>query len=154
MAVLDVRKSLSILFISISHRYATLIFLEIFNKIAVWVWRRMVDHANDGHLLPRSLREQRPCAFLNVQFHFGCPNFTFNRISGHFRSICNFNFLGEIFDKMAADGHFRCPKFNFDRISGHFRSIDHFGFPKFAFDHNSGHFRSIQIFFSAAILDV
>ena len=33
---------------------------------AVWVWRRMVDHANDGHLLPPSLREQRPCAFLNV----------------------------------------------------------------------------------------
>ena len=24
---------------------------------AVWVWRRMVDHANDGHLLPRSLKE-------------------------------------------------------------------------------------------------
>ena len=29
-------------------------FLEI---AAVWVWRRMVNHANDGHLLPRSLRE-------------------------------------------------------------------------------------------------
>ena len=24
---------------------------------AVCVWRRMVDNANDGHLLPRSLRE-------------------------------------------------------------------------------------------------
>ena len=35
---------------------------------AVCVWCRMVDHTNDGHLLPRSLREQRPCAFLNVQF--------------------------------------------------------------------------------------
>ena len=26
--------------------------------------------------------------------HFGCPQITFDRISGHFRSICNFNFLG------------------------------------------------------------
>ena len=42
-------------------------FLEIATA-AIWVWRRMVDHANDGHLLPHSLREQRPCAFLNVQF--------------------------------------------------------------------------------------
>ena len=25
--------------------------------------------------------------------HFGCPKFTFDRISGHFRSICNFNFF-------------------------------------------------------------
>ena len=24
---------------------------------------------------------------------FGCPKFTFDRISGHFRSICNFNFI-------------------------------------------------------------
>ena len=54
--------------------------------------------------------------------HFGCPKFTFDRISGHFRSIHNFNFL-EILTKMAAVGHFGCPKFTFDRISGHFRSI-------------------------------
>ena len=26
--------------------------------------------------------------------HFGCPKFTFDRISGHFRSICNLIFLG------------------------------------------------------------
>ena len=26
--------------------------------------------------------------------HFGCPNLTFDRISGHFRSIRNFNFFG------------------------------------------------------------
>ena len=57
--------------------------------------------------------------------HFGCPKFTFDRISGHFRSIDNLNFL-EIFDKMAAVSHFVCPKFTFDCISGHFRSIDHF----------------------------
>ena len=33
--------------------------------------------------------------------HFGCPKLTFDRISGHFRSIRNF-----FFDKMAAGGHF------------------------------------------------
>ena len=65
-------------------------------------------------------------------------------ISGHFRSICNFFFFVEIFDKIAAGGHFGCPKFPFDRISGHFRSIGCFRFPKLTFDRNSGHFRSIQ----------
>ena len=56
--------------------------------------------------------------------HFGCPKFTFDRISGHFRSIRKFIFL-DIFciDKMAAVGHFGCPKFTFDHISGHFRLI-------------------------------
>ena len=63
VAILDIRKSLSISFLSISHRYATLIVLEIFDKMAD------VDH-------------------------FGCPNFTFDRFSGHFRSIRNFNFFG------------------------------------------------------------
>ena len=28
--------------------------------------------------------------------HFGCPKFTFYRISGHFRSICNFIFWGNL----------------------------------------------------------
>ena len=54
--------------------------------------------------------------------HLGCPKFTSDRISGHFRSICNFNCC-EIFDLMAAVGHFGCPQFTFDRISDHFRSI-------------------------------
>ena len=59
--------------------------------------------------------------------HFGCPKITFDLISGHFRSICNFNFF-EIFDKMAAVGHFGFPKFTFDHISGHFKSICNFLF--------------------------
>ena len=33
--------------------------------------------------------------------HFGCPKFTFDRISGHFRSIQNFLHFFEIFDKMS-----------------------------------------------------
>ena len=28
--------------------------------------------------------------------HFGCPKFTFDRISGHFRSIRNFNLFGNL----------------------------------------------------------
>ena len=90
--ILDVRNSLLIAFLAISDRYATLICLEIFDKMA-------------------------------AVGHFGCPKFTFDRISGHFRSIRNFNF-----DKMGAVGHFGCPKFTFDRISGHFRSIRNFIF--------------------------
>ena len=62
--------------------------------------------------------------------HFGCPKFTLDRISGHFRSI----------------GHFGFPKFTFDRNSGHFRSI-RIGCPKITFDHSSCHFRSIRNFF-------
>ena len=92
--------------------------------------------------------------------HFGCPKFTFDRLSGHFRSISNFNFFLN-FDKMADVGHFRCPKLTFDRISGHFRSlrnlnffeffdkmatVSHFGCPKFTLDRISDHFRSIVHF--------
>ena len=70
--------------------------------------------------------------------HFGYPKFTFDRISGHFRSIRIF------FYKMAAGRHFGCSKITFDCISGHFRSIGHFGCLKFTFDSNSGNFRSIR----------
>ena len=68
--------------------------------------------------------------------HFRCPKFTFDRISGHFRSI----------------GHFGCAKFTFDRKSGHFCSDryrifffgGHFGCPKFTFDGISSNFRYIR----------
>ena len=119
---MDVRKSLSIAFLAISDRYATLFFFEIFDKMA-----------DVGH--------------------FGYPKFTFDRISGHFRSIHNLIFWGNFLDKIAAVGQFGCPKFIFDCIFGHFRSISHFGFPKFTFDRNSGNFRS-NFLFPAAILDV
>ena len=82
--------------------------------------------------------------------HFGCPKFTFECISSHFRSICNYNLffifdkmtavdqisvhfrsirnLIFFFNKMAAGANFGCPKFTFGRISGHFRSICNFNF--------------------------
>ena len=54
--------------------------------------------------------------------------FTFDGISGHFRSIRNFFLFFKFvdFDKMAAGGHFGCPQITFDRIFGHFRSIRNF----------------------------
>ena len=82
---------------------------------------------------------------------FGRPKFTFYHISGHFRSIRNFNFF-EIFDKMAAVGHFGCPKFTLDHISGHFISINNFSkfkslkqWPKITLYRISYHFRCIFI---------
>ena len=56
--------------------------------------------------------------------------FTFDGISGHFRSI-RILIVFLIFDKMAAGGHFGCPKITFDRISGHFGSIRNFFFEFF-----------------------
>ena len=62
--------------------------------------------------------------------HFGCPKITFDRISGHSRSIGHLDFrnsllmaflaiqihteLNLIFDKMAARGHFGCPQITFN----------------------------------------
>ena len=92
--------------------------------------------------------------------HFRCPKITFDLISGHFRSIHNFNYFF-IFDKMAAVGHFGCPKLTLDHISGHFRSTQiflffiffykmaaggHFGCPKIPFDLICIHFTSIRNF--------
>ena len=62
---------------------------------------------------------------------FWMSEITFDRISGHFRSIRNFLYFWNVWQ----NGRFGCPKITFDRISGHFRSI-----------RNS--------FLSAAILDV
>ena len=53
--------------------------------------------------------------------HFGCPKFTFDHISGHFRLIRIFYFFLNY--KVAAGGHFVRPKITFHHISGHFRSI-------------------------------
>ena len=92
---------------------------------------------------------------MSTGVHFGCTKFTFDRISGHFRSICNFNFCLKFFTKWltwsisdvrnslwiaflaisdrSAILHFR----NSLSIEIHFRS-------KFTFDRNS---LSIEIHF-------
>ena len=100
-SILDVRNSLSIAFLAISDRYATLFFFEIFDKMA-------------------------------AGGHFGCPKFTFDRISGHFRSIGRFGFL----------------KFTFDRNSSHFRSMQNFFFRRpfwMSENHFGSHFCPFQI---------
>ena len=56
--------------------------------------------------------------------YFGCPKFTFDGISGHFRSI----------------SHFGCPKLTFDSNSGLFRSIQILFWRPFWMSEN--HFRS------------
>ena len=91
--------------------------------------------------------------------HFGCPKFTFDRISGHFRSIRNFFFL-EILTKwlpsaildvrnslsiafLAISDRYSTFFFgNFYKMA----AVGHFGCPKFTFDRISGHFRSIRNF--------
>ena len=70
--ILDVRNSLSIAFMTISDRYATLIFVDY-------------DH------------------FRSIG-HFGCPKFTFDRKSGHFRSIQNCFFRRPFW---MSENHFR-----------------------------------------------
>ena len=90
--------------------------------------------------------------------HFGCPKFTFDRISGHFRSIGHFGFpkytfsiailaISDRYRILFSGGHFGCLKITLDRISGHFRLIGHFGCPKCTFDSISGHFSSYRTFF-------
>ena len=125
MAILDVQKSLSISFLAISDRYATLIIFEILDKMAAvghfGCPKFTLDHIS-GHF--RSIQ-------IFIFFYFFLQNgcrWPFWMSENHFRShfyshryatlICF-----EIVDKMTDVGHFGCPNFTFDRISGHFRSI-------------------------------
>ena len=61
----------------------------------------------------RHFRSKRNFSFFDFFFkmaaggHFRWPKITFDRITRHFRSICNFVF--KYFFKMAAGGHFGCP---------------------------------------------
>ena len=90
--------------------------------------------------------------------HFGCPKITFDLISGHFRSIHNFNFFSNFWQNgcrrpfWMSEIHFRSHFYpfqidmqlffffgNFDKMA----DVGHFGCPNFTFDRISGHFRSI-----------
>ena len=153
MAILDVRKSLSISFLSISHRYTTLIFLEIFDKMADvghfgcpnFTFDHFSGHCRSicnfnffGIFLTKWLKS----AILDVRtFQIDRP-FWISEI--HFRSqFWPFQIDTEF---CFSGGHFECLKITLDRISGHFRLIGHFGCPKFTFNVISGHFRSIRNF--------
>ena len=66
--------------------------------------------------------------------HFGWPKMTFDRISHHFRSICNFflfifqNGRRRPFWKSIFGSPFGWPNITIDCISRHFRSIHNFPF--------------------------
>ena len=134
-------------FLVISDRYTTLIFLEIFDKMAAVGYFGVRNSLSIAFL---AILDQYGnfCCWNFWQNgwrpgHFGCSKITFDGISGHFRSI----------------GHFICLKFSFDSNSGPFQ-IDteflffggHFGCPKITFDRISGHFRSICNLFSLKFL--
>ena len=89
--------------------------------------------------------------------HFGCPNF--DRISGHYRSICNLLFFFDFFLQNGcrrpfrmSENHFRSHFWPFQINTQLFfldyrmAAVGHFGCPKFTLDHISGYFRSIQSF--------
>ena len=94
--------------------------------------------------------------------HFGSPKFTFDRFSGRFRSIHNFNLFLKFLTKWLPSAILYVKKFTLDHIYDDFRSIKiffliflqngcggHFVCPKITFDRISSHFRSIR----SAILD-
>ena len=126
VAILDVQKSL----LAISDPYHNFYFAKFFTK---WLLAAILD-VQHSHLMGFLAISDQYKTFCFEKFykmatgaHFGCPKFTFARISGHFRLICNFKFL-IIFLQNGQQAHFGCPKFTFDRISGHFRSIRNFFF--------------------------
>ena len=162
--ILDIRNSLSIGFLAILDRYATLIFFEILTK---WLPSAILYVRNSLPIAFVAILDQYGIfIFLEifdkmaVVGHFGCPKFTFDRISGHFRSILNFIFL-DIFTKWLPSAILDVR----NSLSIAFLGIldqygiffffgnllqngpgAHFGYPKFTFDRISGHFRSIHIF--------
>ena len=87
--------------------------------------------------------------------HFGCPKFTFDHISGHFRSIRIYYFFKSMTKWLASAilnvrnslliaflvilDRYASFFLNFDKMA----VIGHLGCPKFTFDHTSGHFRSM-----------
>ena len=101
-AILDVRKSRLILFLSISHRYATFIFFEIFDKMA--------DVGHFGCLkITLDCIKWFSMSKIHFRWHFW-----------PFQIHTELYLLFKIFDKMAAGGHFGCPQITFDRIAGYF----------------------------------
>ena len=100
------------------------------------------------------------CGFMWLKWfyvcHFGCPKFTFDRISGHFRSIRNFIFVWKFLTKWLPSVILDVRNsllIVFLAISDRLALLDflnslsiaiffggHFGCPKITFDRISGHF--------------
>ena len=119
VAILDVQKSL----LTTSDQYHNFYFANVFTK---WLPVANLDVQNSLSMAFLAISDQyeiKICIELFYKMaagaHFGCPKFTFDPISNHFRSIRNFLLL--IFYKMASGAHIVCPI-----ISGHFGSICNF----------------------------
>ena len=135
--ILDVRNSLLIAFLAISDRLAI---LDVRNSRLIAILAisdRYRIYFFGGHFGCPKITFDRISGHFRSIGHFGCPKFTFDGISGHFRSIRNFF---KKFDKMATGGHFGCSKLTFDRISGHFRSMRNFFYIFFYKMAAGGHF--------------
>ena len=114
-AILDVRNSLSIAFLTISYRYGTFI-LKLLTNGRHRPFFMSINHFRLHFWSILDFRNSLSITFLAISHryrtfvfggHFGYPKITFDRNSGHFRLI----------------GHLECLKFTLDRISGYFRSI-------------------------------
>ena len=82
-AILDVRNSLSIAFLAISDQYSFLIFLQNGCRWPFW----MSEIHFRWHFWPFQIHTELYLFFdkMATGGHFGCPQITFDRISGHFR---------------------------------------------------------------------
>ena len=90
VAILDVRKLVSISFLAISE-------LNFFGKfLTKWLLSAILDVQNSLWITFLAILEQYRFFFLFIFFtaggHFGCPKITFDLISIHFTSINNFFF--------------------------------------------------------------
>ena len=92
VAILDIQKSLCIAFLIISNLYHNIYFCDFFTK---WILAALLDVRKSLSGAFLAISDQYNFFYkMAASAHFGCPKFTFDRISGHFRSLRNFIFWG------------------------------------------------------------
>ena len=97
--IFEVRNSLSMAFLVILDRS---VILDVWNSLSIAILA-ISDRYRTFFLFGGNFFFS--AAKMAAGGHFGCPKITFDRISGHSRSIRNFFFM-ICFGKMAAAGHF------------------------------------------------
>ena len=133
-AIADDRKSLLIAFLAISDQYGTFIFLGIF--FTKCPPAAILDDRKSLLIAFLAISDQYATFnFLNFfpqngrRGHFGRQKITYNRISGHFRSICNYNFS----EKNHQNGRWRPFWLTENNFRSHFLpfqiNTQHFGCP-------------------------
>ena len=93
-AILDVRISLSIAFLA---NFRSIRNINCFEILTKWLTSAILDVRNSLSIAFLAISDRYATFFFLEIFdkmaavgHFGCPKFTFDRISGHFRSIGHF----------------------------------------------------------------